>query len=316
MASSKDERILNLVFVLLNTKQPLLRAQIRERVDGYPRDSDMAFERMFERDKAVLRDLGIPLLTQRLSEAHDDVEGYIIDDESWMMQDLFLTPTERVLVSLAAHAWGDVQVGKYALDAASAVGASESVDGSPVRFGIAGNQVHVAATLDAIARKRAITFKYQGRGVDASSDRTVDPWRLLVTNGNWYLLGFDRGKQAQRTFKLSRIHGGVHVLDEALQHPKPEDFDAQAVVAEWHETDKPMIARVRVPFGDGASLRLLASRIESTDVDDVLTIEFWSQNSLARTIAGLCPRVTVESPVELRKAVQDIVSDVLERHAS
>jgi len=315
MASNKDERILNLVFVLLNTKRPLTRAQIRDRIDGYPTDSDMAFERMFERDKKVLRELEIPLRTQKLSEAHDDVEGYLIDDSEWMMDDLVLSAAERVLVSLAAHAWGDVQMGKYARDAASAVGAVDEPH-LDFRIGISGNQTHAPAIMDAIARKKSITFMYQGRGVDVASGRQVDPWRLLVTGGDWYLIGYDHGKAAQRTYKLARIHGGISVTNDDIQNDRPVGFDARSVISQWRETDEVSVAKVRVARDDGASLRLVASHIESTDLGDVITVDYWSENSLARKIAAVCDRVEVISPVELQIAVNAIVAKVWERHTS
>ncbi len=315
MANSKDERILNLVFVLLNTKLPLTRAQIRDRIDGYPTDSDMAFERMFERDKKVLRELEIPLRTQKLSEAHDDVEGYIIEDSEWMMDDLVLSPAERVLVSLAAHAWGDVQMGKYARDAAAAIGAIDEPQ-LDFRFGISGNQTHAPAILDAIARKKGISFMYQGRGVDEASLRQVDPWRLLVTDGSWYLIGYDHGKSAQRTYKLARIHGGIAVTANDITHDKPTGFNAHDVISDWRETDEMRVAQVRVANDDGASIRLIASEIEQTDDGDVITVNYWSEDSLARKIAAMCDRVEVLSPVELRMAVGAIVHKAGERHAS
>ncbi len=56
---------MNLVFALLGTRQYVTAERIRAIVPGYePADgsdrADEAFKRMFERDKADLRDLGVP----------------------------------------------------------------------------------------------------------------------------------------------------------------------------------------------------------------------------------------------------------------
>jgi hypothetical protein len=62
--AAKTERLLNLVICLLYTRRPLSKAKIRDFVPQYGTTaSDEAFDRMFERDKDELRDLGIPLVT-------------------------------------------------------------------------------------------------------------------------------------------------------------------------------------------------------------------------------------------------------------
>ena len=63
-AQVKTERLLNLVIALLSTRMPLSKARIRAAVPQYHGTaSDEAFDRMFERDKDELRELGIPLVT-------------------------------------------------------------------------------------------------------------------------------------------------------------------------------------------------------------------------------------------------------------
>jgi len=68
--AAKTERLLNLVIALLSTRRPLTKAQLRAAVPHYQQTaSDEAFDRMFERDKDELRDLGIPLATQLVAAA-------------------------------------------------------------------------------------------------------------------------------------------------------------------------------------------------------------------------------------------------------
>ena len=55
------ERVLNVLIFLLESPRPVTAEDIRQTVPGYSADSDEAFHRMFERDKSVLRDLGVPL---------------------------------------------------------------------------------------------------------------------------------------------------------------------------------------------------------------------------------------------------------------
>ena len=56
------ERLLNLVIALVNTTAPMTKEQVRASVAGYDDGaSTEAFERRFERDKDILRDLGVQI---------------------------------------------------------------------------------------------------------------------------------------------------------------------------------------------------------------------------------------------------------------
>jgi proteasome accessory factor B len=82
VSRSRTERLVNLVICLLSTRRFLTAAQIAATVPGYehdpsdPREHE-AFQRKFERDKAELRDLGVPLETGTTS-AFDSEAGYRI----------------------------------------------------------------------------------------------------------------------------------------------------------------------------------------------------------------------------------------------
>ena len=56
------ERVTDLVLVLLDTRQPLTLDAIAHQVPGYPAEH-AARRQAFERDKRLLRDEGIPVLT-------------------------------------------------------------------------------------------------------------------------------------------------------------------------------------------------------------------------------------------------------------
>ena len=55
------ERITNLVALLLHTSVPLTLEQIANELTGQYPAGDAALRGAFERDKAVLRDVGVPL---------------------------------------------------------------------------------------------------------------------------------------------------------------------------------------------------------------------------------------------------------------
>ena len=105
MATSKVERLVNLVIALLSTRGFITADKIRSSVAGYSESpSAEAFSRMFERDKNELRDLGIPLEAGRVS-ALDPTEGYRINRDAYALPPVELTPDEAAAVAVATQLW-------------------------------------------------------------------------------------------------------------------------------------------------------------------------------------------------------------------
>ena len=67
MTASRVERIVSLMNLLHDTRRPLSAQEIRARVPGYPA-VDASFHRQFERDKDELRDMGVPLVVEPVTE--------------------------------------------------------------------------------------------------------------------------------------------------------------------------------------------------------------------------------------------------------
>jgi len=94
-AAAKTERLLNLVICLLYTRMPLSKAKIRSFVPQYGTTaSDEAFNRMFERDKDELRDLGIPLVTEAFDPLFEDEPGYRIDRRDYALPEISFAADE------------------------------------------------------------------------------------------------------------------------------------------------------------------------------------------------------------------------------
>ena len=87
------ERILNLLAFLLTVDRPVTADEIRHTVAGYDRDSDAAFHRTFERDKELLRNLGIPI-EREATDVFEVEFGYVVDDRRYALEDPGLTDEE------------------------------------------------------------------------------------------------------------------------------------------------------------------------------------------------------------------------------
>src|ERR671923_2032553 len=96
------ERLTNLIAVLLDTRRPLTLEEIVERVPGYPGERE-SYRRQFERDKATLREIGVPISLEALY-AFDQETGYRIHREDYELPPLDLTDDERVALHLAVTA--------------------------------------------------------------------------------------------------------------------------------------------------------------------------------------------------------------------
>lgn len=314
MARARTERMLNLLFVLLNSSVPLTREQIRERVPGYG-DSNEAFERMFERDKAALRDLAIPVETKPVDLFHDDVVGYRINRKDWLMPEISLTSQERTYLALAASAWQTAQQRTAAQQAVRRISAQEQESLPVVPISLAKGRKHIPELLAAIAANHTVSFDYVGTADSAAIKRTVDPWRALLHSGHWYLVGFDQDKGETRIFRTDRIVGEISETKQDVLEPIPKDFDIASLVAHWEVIDHgKFTAQIELKPGRGASLRLLASNITVGQEWDTLTIPYFHDSQLVGLIASSCDVTRVLEPKSLHEAVTRVVKTTLSVH--
>jgi hypothetical protein len=124
--AAKTERLLNLVLCLLYTRRALPKSKIREIVPQYgSAASDEAFDRMFERDKDELRELGIPLVTEDIGGVWDDELGYRIDQRDYALPDIEFEADELAVLGLASRTWAHASL---AGPAASALRKLKAID--------------------------------------------------------------------------------------------------------------------------------------------------------------------------------------------
>ena len=313
--TSPAARLLNLVIALMNTGARMTKDEIRTSVAGYDTTaSPEAFERMFERDKDALRDLGVPIITVETG-GHSEEIGYRIDKDSYALDEVNLTPAELGVLSLAAQFWQDKTLRtdiSRALTKLRAAGAGEiandAVAGLAPRVRAVGDAY--GPLLDAIEALRVVSFTYRAASTGEVRTRTVEPWRIAARRGGWYLLGFDRERQAPRAYRLSRIEGRVRLLGRAGAFTIPEGVDVdsllgaragrelEARLAIGPERAEALRARGRSDgdgTGEGAGPR--------RDGRDVVHVPYTNAHTFADEIAGYGDAVVVLSPPELRDAV-------------
>ena len=106
MSAQRTERLLNLVIALRATRRGMRRDDLRRAVPQYAASpNEAAFERMFERDKEDLREIGVPIVTVASDVLVDAEDAYRIDAGAYELPPVTLTPAEVAVLGLAAHVW-------------------------------------------------------------------------------------------------------------------------------------------------------------------------------------------------------------------
>lgn len=208
------ERITNLLALLLETRAPVTIDQIVHSLGQYPA-GEAAQRGAFERDKAMLRELGVPIESEVLGGSDAGRTGYWIDRRRYELTDLDLAPDERQALQLAVAA-ARLSEGEFGLLklGADGVAASSVVVNIP-------DDPALPALREAAADHAVATFAYRGQ------TRRLQPYAVLLRNGSWYVIGHDEGHDEVRTYRVDRIEGAVEVGPANL-FERPEGFDVRA----------------------------------------------------------------------------------------
>jgi proteasome accessory factor B len=318
VSAQKTERLLNLVICLLSTRQFLSKEQIRAAVPQYEDCKTVeAFDRMFERDKDELRELGIPLQTGTNSAWFEDEVGYRIDRASYALPEVAFEPDELAVLGLASQVWAQASLAGPAsrallkLKAAGVEPDDSSLIGLEPR--VRTSEPSFPAMYAAARDRRPVTFAYQTLRDPQPVQRHLEPWGVVYRHGRWYVAGFDRDRQAARVFRLSRVSGPVKAVGRPGEVVVPEGTDLRSMVAAFEPAIRPTgEAVVRVRRGAGHALRQRASRTEPADEGwDRLAMPYWDLEQLAESVASHGAAAVAEEPPELRKAVRVRLEAVL-----
>ena len=291
------ERVTNLLALLLETRAPLTLEQIADRLGAYPAGG-AALRGAFERDKAVLRDIGVPIETEVLSGDQAGRTGYRIDRARYELDGLSLSTDERQALQLAVAAIrsGDARFGLLKLGG-SVAGDAPVVTNVPALDAL-------PALREAAAARAVVRFEYRGEL------RELEPYALLLREGFWYVIGHDRRRDARRTFRVDRIDGDIDV-GEPGEFVRPSGFDPRAAFPSDPKElgDGAATARVLV---DAARARFVVDEVGAAAVaarraDGAVELDIACANldAFRSWLLGLGTHAEVLGPPEVRAAIVD-----------
>jgi predicted DNA-binding transcriptional regulator YafY len=300
------ERTTNLLALLLETRVPLTLDDIVTQLDGQYPEGSSAMRGAFERDKGLLREIGVPIETEVLGGPRAGQTAYRVDRDRYELRDLQLADDERraLQVAVAAARTSEAEFGILKLGGV-AEGSTAITANLP--------QLAVLPVLrEAIAARSTVSFDYRG------TLRSLQPYALLLREGFWYVIGHDRGHAEVRTYRVDRVEGDVQLGDPA-EFERPLDFDARTVfpadpkeLGEANRTATVRIDRARAMFaerelGEGA----VSGRLPDGSIDVVVPCA--NLDAFRSWLFGWGEHAEVRSPVGVRAEIVTWLSEMVGR---
>jgi proteasome accessory factor C len=320
-------RQLSLVAFLMAERRALTARDVKGNVEGYSEMSDEAFARRFYSDRAELRDLGVPLQSQRDEFTGEELytlrsERYFLpaldltDDELAALQTCFyllegkFAYAEPLRLALQNLALGRPGIADEAPSATALRVEMRDPDYSPEMPG------RLAKLETAISKQRTIKFAYRAMTSGKSNERTVNPYGLLHDRGVWYVVGADLDRDAIRTFRVSRIRGDIRFAtrrERDFRVPAEFDIDVYRGRAAWQFGE--IVGEARIEVRPETAWWVERAFADSGRVEDgVFVTEYASLPLLASWVLRQDGRANPLEPAELRREVAESLRRVRDAH--
>lgn len=333
----KPERLLNLVAFLLSSPNAVPFSQIKGRVAGYDDDaSPEALEKRFDRDKAELRGLGVPIVYEPLDE-HGH-EGYRIPREQYFLPEIRLSVQEAAALAVVQRYAQESTSEPLSRPLSSAVrkvlvdsplsGAAAASITEQHMLGVrttskrsADVPPNLERLTDAVLRRRAVKFRYYGIGRDAESQREVEPYGLGWHEGHWYLVAQDRQRAELRHFRVDRIRGRARIATGPA-FKIPDDFrvddhvDRPSFMLRGGQQSERVVVELRpeIAFMVKDALREGWEFRDLPDGGGLLAFDATDRAAVLRFVARHCERARVVAPSDLRTDARSLFADILAVH--
>jgi proteasome accessory factor C len=187
---------------------------------------------------------------------------------------------------------------------------------APVAVSVGAAEQSLAVVRDGLERGRALHLHYYVPSRDERTERTVDPMRLLLVDGRWYLEAWCRNVEGTRLFRLDRIDE-VTVLAEAAA-PPDEATERDIDEGLYQPGAEAPLVRLRL----ARTARWVADYYQVEDVAEVadppgglaVAIRTADLSWARRLVSSLGGAALVDSPVELAAQVAGEARAALARY--
>ena len=311
--SRKSERLVNLTIALLATKRYLTKSEIFRSVDGYEGSAETK-ERMFERDKDDLRNLGIEIEVGSFDPLFDDEPGYRIRPESYSLNLNDISGEDLALLSLAAEAWRGAALDDAAQSALlrlSSIGVMADIDALPAMTPrLSSSHIGFQTLSTSITSRIPVTFDYIATELSIET-RVVDPYGIATRNGHWYLVGFDHKREGIRIFRFDRIDGDISKFSKGKEFNIPENFDLDG---ELNGTSLLTNSTLDLRKGKAHILRNMATESADKGEWDRVKISYPDSERMIKLVLWHVQDVKVVSEDSLRSGVIEALKNLVTLH--
>lgn len=307
----KEDRLFSLILALSATRDGLTKGDIYRSVHGYVErfnhDTDQTLDKLFERDKKDLREMGVVINTFELAgdegQTHN-IRYAITPDEYKLPSDIAFTPQEMGYLQLSSAVWRELALSvdaRHALTKLRSLGIQADGDLTHIAPRIGAVERSFSVITDALDNELILEFSYAKPGESSPTLRRAAPLGLAQWHDRWYVLAHDFDAEAERTFLLSRIRGSIkHVAQQTYPRVRA-DYAARLV----NELDAIALANaVTVRVEPGSEVTYLLRRWGAIDEGEGL----WSIPSadielLADELLPYATTIKVVEPASLRDAL-------------
>jgi proteasome accessory factor B len=297
VSDQKTERLINLTLALLSSKRYLTKSEIFKVVAGYS-GSPETMERMFERDKDDLRNLGIRIEVRGLDPLFEDEQGYLIDSDTHQINPDNFSKEDILLLTMAANLWHGSAL---QLDSKAALLKIQSLDGAVATNTITSPVVEdnedskkLLLIFDAVERAISLEFEYKG------TIRQVNPYGIYTRRGFWYLAAQE--KEVVKSFKVVRIGQQIKAISKADGFVKSPEFKLSTFIGDMNA---PATSRVEIRIRKNQALAL-RKRYEVTEVDaewDKVVFDYNFEEDLIESLLWYGSNLVVASPKTIRDQI-------------
>jgi proteasome accessory factor C len=221
----------------------------------------------------------------------------------------------RTLLELPGLAEGEAVSRALAKVATAAGHPAEAA--APVVVSVDAREQSLSVVRDGLQRRRALHLHYYVPSRDERTERIVDPMRLLLVDGHWYLEAWCRNVEGTRLFRLDRIDD-VTVLDDPAA-PPPEAHERDLDDGLYQPEEAAPLVRLRLARQARwvADYYPVEEQAEVADPPGGLGIAVRTSDLAwaRRLVASLGGAATVDEPAELADQVAGEARAALARYA-
>jgi proteasome accessory factor C len=246
-----------------------------------------------------------------------DGDRVTITYDAGMNRPLRLTPDEALalVVALRLVAATPGITDREPVDRASQKIEKAAGGAAPVAVRLTGDPGRLAEVRAALDSGRALELTYYSAARDRTSDRVVDPLRMVMVGGHGYLEAWCRNAQGVRRFRVDRIDA-VRVRDEPAAPPPHARVTPIGDGVFQPDAGLPLVT-LRV----GRDARWITEyypceRVEEQPTGWLVSLRVTDLAWARRLVLGLGPDVVVVSPVALAEDVRAHAAAALEAYAS